>query len=70
MIPLEWPEDAVLQYIRQHEKPDGVDVNEMVDYLESSLYIDPENTLLAVRGLYRKAYIERRYDGRIEIPEW
>lgn len=68
MIPLEYPEDVVLHYIRKHEVPDGVDVNSMVEDLESDMFIYPENTLLAVRSLYMKGYIERRYDGRIEIP--
>lgn len=68
MIPLEYPEDVVLHYISEHEEPDGVDVNSMVDDLESDMFIYPESTLLAIRNLYMKGYIERRYDGRIEIP--
>lgn len=70
MIPLEPAEMIVLEYIRTHEKPDGVDVDTMTKDLESEGLVGPGDSLGAVHGLYRKAYIERRYDGRVEIPEW
>ncbi len=73
MIPLTASETACLDYIRRHEgSDDGVDLNEMVERIGDE-YIsadDPEIILCAVHSLYRMGMIERRYDGRYEIPEW
>lgn len=70
MIAMEYPECVVLHYIREHGELDGVDVDTMVEDLESRMFIHPESTLLAIHSLYQKGYIERRYDGRYEVPEW
>lgn len=66
-------EEMCLDYIRRHEKAeDGVDLNDMVQRIGEeyiSMY-DPESILCAVHSLHRMGVIERRYDGRYEIPEW
>lgn len=73
MISLTASETMCLDYIRRHEMvDDGVDLNELVDGI-SREYVsmdDPEIILCAVHSLHRMGMIERRYDGRYEIPEW
>ena len=73
MIPLTASETMCLDYIRRHEKvDDGVDLNGLVDGInrEHVSMDDPETILCAVHSLHRMGMIERRYDGRYEIPEW
>ncbi len=72
MIVLSASEEICLDYIRRHEKAeDGVDLNDMVRGIGGELRLnDPETVKSAVRSLYRRGIIERRYDGRYEIPEW
>ena len=73
MNALSTSEEMCLDYIRRHEKAeDGVDLNDMVRRIgEEYISMDnPESILCAVHSLHRMGVIERRYDGRYEIPEW
>lgn len=73
MIPLTSSETMCLDYIRRHERADdGVDLNMMVERIRGEFVSldDPEIILCAVHSLHRRGIIERRYDGRYEIPEW
>lgn len=66
-------ESMCLEYIRRHEKEeDGVDLNSMIRRIsrEFPSMDDSRTVFCAVHSLYIKGMIERRYDGRYEIPEW
>lgn len=66
-------ESMCLEYIRRHEKEeDGVDLDSMVRRIDEECpsMDDFETITRAVHNLYIKGMIERRYDGRYEIPEW
>lgn len=66
-------ESMCLEYIQRHEKgEDGVDLNSMIRRIrrEFPSMDDSRTVFCAVHDLYSKGIIERRYDGRYEIPEW
>lgn len=69
------PQDPVmrhmLDYIRRNETDmDGVEHNSIVTDASGSYPDMPLRCLdAALTSLYSQGYIERRYDGRYEIPE-
>lgn len=64
-------EQVCLSYLRTHEGDKGLDMNELVSGIgREFLSMDAEHIMNAINNLYRGGVIERRYDGRYEIPEW
>ena len=64
-------EQVCLSYLRTHEGDKGLDMNELVSGIgRECLSMDAEHIMNAINNLYRDGVIERRYDGRYEIPEW
>ena len=70
------PQDPImrhmLDYIRRMEKVhDGVDYARIVTDARGSFPDESRRRIdSALMSLYTLGYVERRYDGRYEIPEW
>ena len=64
-------EQICLNFLRMHEGDSGLDMNELVSGIgREYLSMDAEQIMNAIYSLYRGGVIERRYDGRYEIPEF
>ena len=64
-------EQVCLSFLRTHEGDMGLSMNELVRGISREYWsMDTEQIMNAINNLYRGGVIERRYDGRYEIPEW
>lgn len=64
-------EQVCLSFLRTHEGDMGLSMNELVRGISREYRsMDTEQIMNAINNLYRGGVIERRYDGRYEIPEW
>ena len=64
-------EQVCLSFLRTHEGDMGLSMNELVRGISREYRsMDTEQIMNDINNLYRGGVIERRYDGRYEIPEW
>ena len=64
-------EQVCLSFLRTHEGDMGLSMNELVRGISREYRsMDTEQIMNAINNLSRGGVIERRYDGRYEIPEW
>ena len=64
-------EQICLSFLRTHEGDTGLSMNELVRGISREYRsMNAEQIMNAINNLYRGGVIERRYDGRYEIPEW